>query len=88
VRIKLARAKKEPDPLLVAVSTRKEQKQVEERMAVGANLVYEAIRRGGDEELNRPAIALAWSGLAAGLSMGFSVRRLNRQGVVNESFTR
>ena len=71
MRIKLARAKKEPDPLLVAVSTRKEQKQVEERMAVGANLVYEAIRRGGDEELNRPAIALAWSGLAAGLSMSF-----------------
>jgi formate-nitrite transporter family protein len=70
--MKAARVKEEPDPLPVAVSTRKEQKQVEERMAIGANVVYEAIRREGDEELNRPAIALAWSGLAAGLSMGFS----------------
>jgi hypothetical protein len=69
---KAGKVQKEPDPLPVAVSTRKEQKQVEERMAIEANVVYEAIRRGGVEELNRPATALAWSGLAAGLSMGFS----------------
>jgi formate-nitrite transporter family protein len=60
------------DPSPVAVSTRKEEKQVEERMTIGANVVYETIRRQGDEELNRPATALAWSALAAGLSMGFS----------------
>jgi formate-nitrite transporter family protein len=35
-------------------------------------VVHEAIRRDGDEELQRPVSALAWSGLAAGLSMGFS----------------
>jgi formate/nitrite transporter FocA (FNT family) len=34
--------------------------------------VYEAIRREGELELRRPAAALAWSGFAAGLSMGFS----------------
>jgi formate/nitrite transporter FocA (FNT family) len=56
-----------------AVSTRAEKKQVEERVAIGANVVYEAIRREGDEELKRPTAALAWSGLAAGLSMGFSM---------------
>ena len=54
------------------ISTRTEQKQVEERVAVGVNVVYEAIRREGDAELKRPASALAWSALAAGLSMGFS----------------
>jgi formate/nitrite transporter FocA (FNT family) len=41
-------------------------------LAIGANVVYETIRREGEEELHRPAEALAWSALAAGLSMGFS----------------
>src|ERR1700733_7045654 len=54
------------------ISTRAEQKQVEDRQAIGANVVYETIRREGEDELHRPAAALAWSALAAGLSMGFS----------------
>ena len=54
------------------ITTRTEKKQVEERVAIGAHVVYETIRREGEEELNRPAAALAWSALAAGLSMGFS----------------
>jgi formate-nitrite transporter family protein len=54
------------------VTTQAEQKQVEERVAVGVNVVYEAVRREGEVELRRPAAALAWSALAAGLSMGFS----------------
>jgi formate/nitrite transporter FocA (FNT family) len=62
----------DPLPAEVTISTRAEKKQVEERMAIGANVVYETIRREGDEEMRRPAAALAWSGLAAGLSMGFS----------------
>jgi formate/nitrite transporter FocA (FNT family) len=49
------------------------QKQdAEHRTSVSAVVVHEAIRKDGDEELQRPASALAWSGLAAGLSMGFS----------------
>jgi formate/nitrite transporter FocA (FNT family) len=55
-----------------AITTRAEQKQVEERVAIGANVVYETIRREGEDELQRTASALAWSALAAGLSMGFS----------------
>jgi formate/nitrite transporter FocA (FNT family) len=55
-----------------AITTRAEQKQVEERVAIGANVVYETIRREGEDELHRTASALAWSALAAGLSMGFS----------------
>jgi formate/nitrite transporter FocA (FNT family) len=54
------------------ITTRAEKKQVEERLAIGANVVYETIRREGEDELARPAAALAWSALAAGLSMGFS----------------
>ena len=54
------------------ITTRVEQKQVEERVAIGAHVVYEAIRREGEDELGRPSAALAWSALAAGLSMGFS----------------
>jgi formate/nitrite transporter FocA (FNT family) len=53
------------------ISTPAEKKQVEERVAIGANVVYETIRREGEDELQRPAAALAWSGFAAGLSMGF-----------------
>lgn len=44
-----------------------------ERSAVGAHVVHEAIRMEGEAELKRPAASLAWSGLAAGLSMGFSL---------------
>ena len=72
MRARLVRAKKESIPSEGTISTRTEQKQVEERLAIGANVVYETIRRQGDEELLRPASALAWSALAAGLSMGFS----------------
>jgi formate-nitrite transporter family protein len=54
------------------VSTRTEKKQVEERLAIGANVVYETIRLEGEQELQRTASALAWSAFAAGLSMGFS----------------
>ena len=50
-----------------------EQKQVEERVAISPNVVHETIRREGDDELQRSSSALAWSGLAAGLSMGFSL---------------
>src|SRR5487761_1737852 len=61
----------EPEPSTITTET--EQKQVEERVAIGANVVHETIRREGDEELKRTSSALAWSGLAAGLSMGFSL---------------
>ncbi|MCU1330926.1 MAG: formate/nitrite transporter family protein [Bryobacterales bacterium] len=43
-----------------------------ERTTVSALVVHEAIRKDGDEELERRAPALAWSGFAAGMSMGLS----------------
>ena len=56
-----------------AVKKRIEERQVQERVAIGAHVVHETIRREGEEELNRTNSALAWSGLSAGLSMGFSL---------------
>jgi formate/nitrite transporter FocA (FNT family) len=47
-------------------------RDAESRTSVSAAVVHEAIRQDGDEELQRPISALAWSGLAAGMSMGFS----------------
>lgn len=55
------------------ISSIDEAQKVQERVAIGAKVVYEAVRLEGEEELERPAAALAWSGLAAGLSMGFSL---------------
>lgn len=61
------------DPDVVAPElTEKQRQEAEDRTSVSANVVHEAIRHDGEEELNRPISALAWSGFAAGLSMGFS----------------
>ena len=55
------------------ISSVAEAQKVQERVAIGAKVVYEAVRLEGEEELERHAVALAWSALAAGLSMGFSL---------------
>lgn len=60
------------DPESPVVSIDEPQK-VQERVAIGARVVYEVVRLEGEDELERPGVALAWSGLAAGLSMGFSL---------------
>lgn len=50
-----------------------EEQQVEERSSPGGHIVYRAVHKEGQDELERSNSALAWSGLAAGLSMGFSL---------------
>ena len=50
-----------------------ELKTAEKRRSITVHVVHEAIRREGEEELNRTPSALFFSGLAAGLSMGFSL---------------
>jgi formate-nitrite transporter family protein len=63
----------EQDPAVAAPElTEKQREEAQERTSVSVDVVHEAIRHDGEEELNRPVSALAWSGLAAGLSMGFS----------------
>ncbi len=50
----------------------KEQRQAAERAAPGPLVIHEIVRAEGETELKRPFSGLALSGLAAGLSIGFS----------------
>ena len=50
-----------------------EERKAAEKEPLSAPVTHEVIRRAGAKELERPASALAWSGLAAGLSMGLSM---------------
>ena len=49
-----------------------EQRQAERMTPAAARVIHEVLREEGQTELKRPVGALLWSGLAAGLSMGFS----------------
>jgi len=62
-----------PSKLTAPELNEREKEQAEKRVAVTAHVVHEAIRKQGEEELRRPAMALAWSGVAAGLTMAFSL---------------
>ena len=50
-----------------------ERREVAKRANISAVVVHESVREAGERELRRNPTALAWSGLAAGLSMGFSL---------------
>ena len=50
-----------------------EQQEIKKRSRAKATVIHEVVRIEGEHELHRPIPALAWSGLAAGLSMGFSM---------------
>lgn len=50
----------------------KEAAEAEEIGSPSGSVVYRAIYKEGESELERNNTALGWSGLAAGLSMGFS----------------
>jgi formate/nitrite transporter FocA (FNT family) len=53
--------------------TQRAEEEIADRSSPSGSIVYQAIRKEGEDELDRPTSALAWSGLAAGLSMGFSL---------------
>ena len=61
---------KEHEPLEISPQ---ENEKVEQTTSIPAVVVHEAVRKEGETELERASLALAWSGLAAGLSMGFSL---------------
>ena len=52
---------------------KKEEAEAEERSAPNPSVVWDAVHQEGCDELRRNPVALMWSGLAAGLSMGFSL---------------
>jgi formate/nitrite transporter FocA (FNT family) len=49
-----------------------EKDQADDHAPLRPLVIHEIIRAEGNAELQRPAAALLWSGLAAGMSMGFS----------------
>ena len=50
-----------------------EHRDVQEKSPPRAAVLHEVVRHSGEEELKRSFAALAWSSLAAGLTMGFSL---------------
>jgi formate-nitrite transporter family protein len=63
--------RREPPPGQGPELEEQEKKKADEEESLNASITYEVIRREGEKELERSPQALAWSGLAAGLSMGF-----------------
>ena len=46
---------------------------IEDRSRLRVPMIYEVVRREGEEEMQRPIASLWWSGVAAGLSISFSL---------------
>jgi formate/nitrite transporter FocA (FNT family) len=53
--------------------TEREVEDIEERSSPRTPVIYETVRRLGEEEMARPVTSLWWSGVAAGLSISFSL---------------
>lgn len=62
-----------PPSSLIPELNRRERQEAARRASLSVVVVHEAVREEGNRELQRPPMALAISGLAAGLSMGFSM---------------
>jgi formate/nitrite transporter FocA (FNT family) len=67
-----AQARRKSQPASKGISER-EISDVEEMSAPRTPVIYEVVRRLGDEEMARPVTSLWWSGVAAGLSISFSL---------------
>lgn len=63
----------EPETAAAPDLSEEEIEKARQETALNADITFELIRRRGEEELARPLAALFFSGLAAGLSMGFSL---------------
>jgi formate/nitrite transporter FocA (FNT family) len=53
--------------------TQREVRDVEEMSTPRTPVIYEVVRRLGEEEMARPATSLWWSGVAGGISISFSL---------------
>ncbi len=53
--------------------TEDEIEDIEQRSSPRTPVIYEIVRRLGEEEMARPAVSLWWSGVAAGMSISFSL---------------
>src|SRR5215468_10326248 len=52
---------------------RREVEEIEQRSTPPTPIIYEVVRKLGQEEMERPVTSLWWSGVAAGLSISFSL---------------
>ena len=66
-------APEEPREDLPAGIEEREIEDVEEHSRLRVPVIYEVVRREGETEMRRPATSLWWSGVAAGLSISFSL---------------
>jgi formate-nitrite transporter family protein len=53
--------------------TQHEVEDIEERSSPRTPVIYQIVRKHGEEEMSRPAVSLWWSGVSAGLSISFSL---------------
>lgn len=53
--------------------TEQEVQDIEEHSRLRTPIIYEIVRREGESEMDRPAASLWWSGVAAGMSISFSL---------------
>lgn len=60
-------------PTTRAIRHEAEEESISGATRLSARLIYEVIRRDGEEELERPVVSLLWSGFAAGILISFSV---------------
>lgn len=72
-RAKPATPNNKPDTEPVVEVSEREIEDIEERSSPRIPVIYEIVRRLGEEEMARPAVSLWWSGVAAGLSISFSL---------------
>jgi formate/nitrite transporter FocA (FNT family) len=66
----------QPRPKQAGKKEEKQVEHIEERSTPPTPVIYEIVRRYGEDEMARPATSLWWSGIAAGLSMSFSLLAL------------
>jgi formate/nitrite transporter FocA (FNT family) len=65
-------ASRDNDPAETQI-TQREIEDIEDRSGPRTPVIYEIVRRLGEEEMARPVVSLWWSGVAAGLSISFSL---------------
>ena len=59
-----------------AALTEAEEEKVVERLSLRAPAIYAVVKEEGEGELARPTASLFWSGIVAGIAMGFSILTL------------
>jgi formate/nitrite transporter FocA (FNT family) len=62
-----------PTKAELAKEKREDEQSMQDAAKLAPRLIYEVIRRDGEEELERPTRSLIWSGIAAGIMISFSV---------------